>query len=307
MATPLTGYIAGAAGANWLVSQTCKAQFDLMATAALKPLAEGGCGATLGLSDGYVSRYQAIREIVAIKGYSADTALEASVKDLTKNATITDEQWKALEDYCNTDLGYINIYKSNGHAYLANDLWLACGGTNNLDANYGCKVSDDLRRTGNVTKVTANGTKGAMSDEVTATWMLVSGSTFGFHWLGPDEKTFAFDTTFKFGDTTRSQMAYLGAYTYFVMAASANGQIPSSLGGWNTDWSSTRKESFENEAWKNPANGKSKYTEWLSGFQTENWKKHLEGVINGGSAKEKSQACAIMFNAPWLYGMERWA
>ena len=61
MATTLTGYIAGAAGANWLVSQTCKAQFDLMAIAAQKTPTEGGCSATLTLTDGYVSRYQAIR------------------------------------------------------------------------------------------------------------------------------------------------------------------------------------------------------------------------------------------------------
>ena len=302
----LTGYIAGSSGANWLVSAACKAQFDLMAAAAIKPATEGGCGATLALADGYVSRYQAIREIIAIKGYSTDTTVEGNVKDLTKNNLVTDDQWNQLEQACNADNSYINIYKTSRHAYLTDGLLLAVGGKDNTGATYGCKPSEDLRRTGDVIKITANG-KGVMSSWNEADWMLLSGSQFGFHFLGPDQQTFAYNPTFKFGPVTlENNIKYLKSRMFFLMKAADLGQIPTNLPagtyvkstGWNND-------EFKNTTWNNPVAGAAYYDNWAAKFTTPDWKPIMDSLVAGGDPKIRAQACAITFGQPWLFGMER--
>lgn len=303
----LSGFIAGSTGANWLISSTCKAQFDLMAAAALKPATEGGCGAVLAVVDGYVSRYQAIRELVNIKGYQIDTTLEASVKDLTKNSTITDEQWIQLENNFNQDssgLGYVNIFKTSNHAYLGNGLLLAIGGKDSAGNSYGCKPSEDLRRTGDVVKLTANG-KGAMTGDVEATWLLQSGSQFGFHFIGPDQQTFAYNPSFKFGPKTLERITYHKATSYFLVRAAENGQIPTRLDNIDTGWDNER---FKNTSYNNPSQGLAYYASWATKFATdESWKNKIQAIINNQNhdSKQRAQACAITWSMPWLFGMEK--
>lgn len=303
----LAGYVAGATGANWLISSACKAQFDLMAAAAIKPATEGGCGATLAVVDGYVSRYEAIRQLVGVKGYQADTTLEASVKDLTKNGAITDEQWIQLESNFNQDssgLGYVNIFKTSNHAYLGNGLLLSVGGTDSVGGNYGCKPSEDLRRTGDVIKITANN-KGAMFGEVEATWLLQSGSQFGFYFLGPDAQTFAYNPSFKFGPKTLERITYHKSTNYFQVRAAENGQIPTRLDNIHTNWDN---ETFKTKSYENPAQGLAYYASWAAKFTTdEAWKNKIQAIINNQnhSSKERAQACAISWGQPWLFGMER--
>lgn len=303
-AKTLTGYVAGATGANWLISTTCKAQFDLMAAAAIKPATEGGCGATLAVVDGYVSRYQVIRELVGIKGYAVDTTLEASVKDLTKNSTISDEQWTQLENHFNQDQSFANIFKTSGHPYLGNGLLLAVGGNDSGGSNYGCKPSEDLRRTGDIVKLTANN-KGAMSGEVEATWLLQSGSQFGFYFLGPDSQTFAYNPTYKFGPKTLERITYHKSTNFFQVRAAENNQIPTKLDNISTNWNN---DEFKNKSYASPTQGLAYYAAWANKFASdETWKNKLMAIINNKdhNSKERAQACAILYNQPWLFGMER--
>lgn len=309
MAKTLTGYIAGATGASWLISTACKAQFDLMAAAAIKPVNEGGCGATLTLVDGYVSRYEAIRQLVAIKGFDPDPTLGDNVKDLTKNGAITDEQWLQLESNFNQDgLNYVNIFQTNKHAYLGDGLLLAVGGTDNAGASYGCKPSQDLRRTGDVVKIAANG-KGAMNADNEADWMLVSGSQFGFYFIGPDVQTFTFNPSFKFGpDTLESKIKYLGSRMFFLVKAADKEQIPTQLfsfsGVLTTNWNN---DEFKQIAYRNPKEGLAYYTNWAAALQAKSNYSSAREFNTGvaGSGKAKAQLCAIEWNQPWLFGMER--
>ena len=306
----LTGYIAGATGANWLVSTVCKAQFDLMAAAAIKPATEGGCGATLTLVDGYVSRYEAIRQLVAVKNYTADPTLEGNVKDLTKNLAIADDQWIQLENNFNqsiSGLNYANIFKTNHHAYLGDGLLLAVGGADNAGGVYGCQPKEDLRRTGDVVKIAANG-KGAMNADNEADWMLVSGSQFGFYFLGPDVQTFAFNPTFKFGPNTLGNIKRLGSRVYFLVRAADEGQIPTQFNAagtvLTTGWDN---EEFKRLAYNvSPKDGLAYYANWVAQLKKKgNFQVVRDFQFLSGDAKAKAQICAFEWNQPWLFGMEK--
>ena len=161
------------AGAYWAVSTEMLNKFNEMAKAA----AAASPPVTLTLTDGYISRYELIRQLT--KKYNIeDQTLKENVVTTTKNASVTPEQWKALEDYFKSGNRGTSMktapqarYKYVCHPYRNHDGIF----TGDLPG----ATDEDVRRTGTCVKIGPS----LNSNWEAAQWMIQNSHTYGFFFM----------------------------------------------------------------------------------------------------------------------------
>lgn len=220
----LVNYSIGAANANWYISANCSQKFTQMSTKCASEVN----GTQIQLSEGYVSRYDLIRNLVEIDIATAQNALAgtlqadsiiANVKDKSKNLQVVDENWKSLEDGYN-QVNFPNIYKTKGHWLLGDGIPLCAGGTDSTGVRTGFRPNEDARRTGKIVKIRTLQNTDVMTNPTLADWIVRNSPTYGFYFIGDDPDTFLFlDNPVQLNATTVDAFQVYGWKAFLYIAA----------------------------------------------------------------------------------------
>ncbi len=279
MATTLAGYTPGTAGANWFVSNEMKTRFDEMA----KAIAMAIPSTLISLSDGYISRYELIRQLATKYGY-ADQALKDKVTNIPSNGTVTPEEWNALESYFNDDVSYGSqkpaAYKYIVHPYLQ--------GNNSFVSEVPNKPNSDLRRIGTYVKIKSGGF-GAQSQGNwnVAEWMLKNSHRYGFFFVGPIDSDYLYQPNWTFGENFQSQLDTYGNRIWIKWAADNF-----RFGGFNLDINNV-DDRIKQELQQNTMPTLDQVIQ------------KLNSVSNPSNESIKSAVDAAKSSAPWLYLAEK--
>lgn len=301
----LVNYSIGAANANWYISANCSQKFVQMST---KCAAEVN-GTQIQLSEGYVSRYDLIRNLVEIDIATAQNALAgtlqadsiiANVRDKSKNLDVADTNWKSLEDAYN-QVNFPNVYKTKGHWLLVDNIPLCTGGTDSAGVRTGYRPNEDSRRTGKIVKIRTMQNTDVMANPTVADWIVKNSPTYGFYFIGDDPDTFLFlDNPVQLNNTTVNAFQTYG-WKAFLYLAAIKRVIPQYD---NRDVNTIIKNMFDKNSYTQADQAIQVFHDYMQSYMND---QNL-GANNGvGNNQLWAAKTAKVENKLWLLGTDRYS